>query len=193
MDGVPLHTLKRMDEENVMNLFDEIIVILEERLGFHVPSIVFWFVLICVVIALIKRIWGHDIKPMLRSVQAINLKIDKIDKIDELEEKHWNLQEESRKSDEKLESQIVRIETKLDVLSEKLDKKVDHDNEVRRGELKDHIRQNYGYYHSRGYITPMELEALKGLINSYEKSGGSNSFVHSIVEPEMYTWICKEQ
>ena len=34
----------------------------------------------------------------------------------------------------------------------------------------------------------MEKEALEGLIKQYEEHGGKNSFVHSIVEPEMQKW-----
>ena len=38
------------------------------------------------------------------------------------------------------------------------------------------------------YWNYMEKEALEGLIKQYESHGGKNSFVHSIVEPEMHTW-----
>ena len=34
----------------------------------------------------------------------------------------------------------------------------------------------------------MEREALEGLIEQYEAHGGKNSFVHSVVEPEMQIW-----
>lgn len=69
----------------------------------------------------------------------------------------------------------------------------DHD---KLAEYKDKIGQSYRYYKERKYsnedTTPywnhMEKEALEGLIKQYESHGGSNSFVHSIVEPEMQTW-----
>ena len=38
------------------------------------------------------------------------------------------------------------------------------------------------------YWNHMAKEALEGLIRQYESHGGSNSFVHSIVEPEIQTW-----
>ena len=34
----------------------------------------------------------------------------------------------------------------------------------------------------------MELEALEDLIDEYESADGKNSFVHSVVQKEMYTW-----
>ena len=32
------------------------------------------------------------------------------------------------------------------------------------------------------------METLEGLIKTYEDYGGKNSFVHSLVQKEMYTW-----
>ena len=63
-------------------------------------------------------------------------------------------------------------------------------------EYKDKVGQSYRYYKQRKfsdeepipYWNHMEKEALEGLIRQYESHGGSNSFVHSIVEPEMQTW-----
>ena len=57
-----------------------------------------------------------------------------------------------------------------------------------RAELKDKISQSYRYYHSSGRINDMELEALEDLIEEYESAGGKNSFVHTVVQKEMYTW-----
>lgn len=55
-------------------------------------------------------------------------------------------------------------------------------------ELKDSIRHCYSIYHDRGTITEMEKESLEDLITSYEDAGGKNSFVHNIVQKEMYEW-----
>lgn len=57
-----------------------------------------------------------------------------------------------------------------------------------RAELKDKISRSYRYYHSLGQINSMELEALEDLIEEYESADGQNSFVHSVVQKEMYTW-----
>lgn len=176
----------------MLDLVSDSIELLETRLGVNIPSFIFWIILIGIFIAIIRYAWVYEIHPMIIMIHEINAKIEKTDKIDELEQKQRALEKESRESDKILDGKIASITDKLDILNEKFDKKTDRDDEVRRGELKDRIRQSYGYYHNRGYITGMELEALKGLINSYEKSGGANSFVHTVVEPEMYTWEIRE-
>lgn len=64
-----------------------------------------------------------------------------------------------------------------------------HKSDVREmNKLKDTIRQAYSTYHREHQWNSMEKEAMEGLIASYESCGGNNSFVHSIVQKEMYTW-----
>ena len=50
------------------------------------------------------------------------------------------------------------------------------------------FRQSYRRYHLSQKITDMEFEALEDLIETYENYGGKNSFVHSVVQKEMYEW-----
>ena len=57
-----------------------------------------------------------------------------------------------------------------------------------RAELKDKIADSYRRYCDTKKINKIELEALEGLIEEYEAADGKNSFVHSIVQKEMYTW-----
>lgn len=57
-----------------------------------------------------------------------------------------------------------------------------------RAEMKDKISQLYRYYHEKQVWNDMEREAFNDLIDEYEDAGGSNSFVHSVVQPESYTW-----
>ena len=57
-----------------------------------------------------------------------------------------------------------------------------------KARLKDRISQVYRYYHKEQKWTSMEKESFSDLIRSYEASGGKNSFVHSICEPESETW-----
>ena len=69
-------------------------------------------------------------------------------------------------------------------------------DEDKLAEYKDKVGQSYRCYKLRKYSEEepvpywnhMEKEALEGLIKQYESHGGKNSFVHSIVEPEMQTW-----
>lgn len=93
---------------------------------------------------------------------------------------------------EELKKSINDIFVKLDEMQEKTDKRFE-DNEKNtnrriRAELKDKIGQSYRYYHKIGKINDMELEALEDLIKEYESVKGENSFVHSVVQKEMYTW-----
>ena len=92
----------------------------------------------------------------------------------------------------------TRISDSVNDIAKKIDQmKIDTDERFKksqekqdarvRAELKDKIGNLYRVYHNRGKITQMELEALEGLIDSYYKVGG-NSFVKSIVEPELFAW-----
>ena len=60
-----------------------------------------------------------------------------------------------------------------------------------QSEIKERIAQSYRDYNKTKQITSMELEALEDLIATYEEHGGENSFVHSKVQKEMYTWEVK--
>lgn len=82
---------------------------------------------------------------------------------------------------EKMEEMQNDTNAKFDALKERSDKRV-------RAELKDKIGASYRYYHNTRKINDMELEALEDLIEAYEDAGGENSFVHSVVQKEMYTW-----
>ena len=88
--------------------------------------------------------------------------------------------------------QSFEIQKKLtDAISE-LSKKIynmeERQKEVKRAEIKDKIAERYRYFHKKQKWTLKDKESLEGLIKAYEKNDGQNSFVHSDVEPEMYTW-----
>ena len=93
----------------------------------------------------------------------------------------------------------TRISDSVNDIAKKIDQmKIDTDERFKksqekqdarvRAELKDKIGNLYRVYHNRGKITQMEFEALEDLIRAYEAAHGENSFVHSIVEPELYCW-----
>lgn len=115
------------------------------------------------------------------------------------------LKELSDRHDELMNTQ-KRISDSVEIISNKLDKmkeetdnrfqeneKWKYENEEKqnakeRNKIKAEISNRYSIYHERRCITDIEFEALQGLISSYESFGGINSFVHSKVEPEMYSW-----
>ena len=107
-------------------------------------------------------------------------------------EQSFKIQKELTDSQNNLAESLSSISEKIDKMQHTTDlrfKESEEKNNKRiRAELKDKIGQSYRYYHERGKINDMELEALEDLIEEYEEADGKNSFVHSVVQKEMYTW-----
>lgn len=107
-------------------------------------------------------------------------------------EQSFAIQKELTDAQNKLSESLSIISQKIDDMQRNTDerfKESERKNNKRiRAELKDKISQSYRYYHSLGKINDMELEALEDLIEEYESADGKNSFVHSVVQKEMYTW-----
>lgn len=100
-------------------------------------------------------------KQLTNAIQEISDKLDKIQK--------------------DTEQRFLDNQRQLQEAKEKNDKRV-------RAEMKDKISRAYRYYHSKKCWNYMEKEALLDLIEEYESAGGENSFVHSVVVPEMCLW-----
>ena len=94
------------------------------------------------------------------------------------------IQRELTDSQNKLTDKVDDICRKLIDMEEKENKRV-------QSEIKERIAQSYRQYNETKQISYMELEALEDLIETYEAHGGENSFVHSVVQKEMYTWEAK--
>ncbi len=107
-------------------------------------------------------------------------------------EQSFTIQKELTDAQNKLSESLTIISKKIDDMQHNTDKRFreseQKNNKRIRAELKDKISQSYRYYHSLGKINDMELEALEDLIEEYESADGKNSFVHSVVQKEMYTW-----
>lgn len=107
-------------------------------------------------------------------------------------EQSFAIQKELTDTQNKLSKSMDDILRKIDMMQQNTDERFiesERKNNKRiRAELKDKISQSYRYYHSLGKINDMELEALEDLIEEYESAEGQNSFVHSVVQKEMYTW-----
>ena len=58
----------------------------------------------------------------------------------------------------------------------------------KRTDIKDKIERIYRECNEAQKITDMQYETLKELIEDYERHGGTNSFIHSVVQKEMYDW-----
>ena len=94
------------------------------------------------------------------------------------------IQKELNDTQNKITDKVEGICKKLDDMEEKENKRV-------QSEIKERIAQSYREYKETKQISSMELEALEDLIETYEAHGGENSFVHSVVQKEMYTWEIK--
>jgi len=138
-------------------------------------------------------------KPMLwirKKNQDHELLMQTIQNLTTLQHKHEHDVNESNSHDKILQDNISNINKKVDSLSTSIFEMRKIQDEDKLAEYKDKIGDSYRYYNERKYSdeTPvpywnhMEKESLEGLISQYEAHGGKNSFVHSVVEPEMQTW-----
>ena len=89
---------------------------------------------------------------------------------------------------DKIEDVFKKLETMQKQTDERFKKSEAKTNKRVQSDIKDKIAQSYRRYDKTKQITSMELEALEDLIDTYETFGGENSFVHSVVQKEMYTW-----
>lgn len=107
-------------------------------------------------------------------------------------EQSFSIQKELTDAQKKLSDSLSDISKKIDAMQKNTDERFEEserkNNKRIRAELKDKISQSYRYYHSLGKINDMELEALEDLIEEYESADGTNSFIHSVVQKEMYAW-----
>lgn len=93
-------------------------------------------------------------------------------------------------------NELTKISEVVDNIKDEVTLMRKQRDEDKLAEYKDKVGQSYRCYKERKYSEKepvpywnhMEKEALEGLIKQYESHGGKNSFVHSIVEPEMQTW-----
>lgn len=111
------------------------------------------------------------------------------------EEKHdheiQELKTHALKSDEnfdKVFASIRNLQTSIDAISDKVAEMQRRNDENEAARIKDRVAQAYRYYHSTGKLTKMEKEALEENIKAYSQYS-SNSFIHSVVEKELPTWI----
>ena len=107
-------------------------------------------------------------------------------------EQSFKIQKELTDAQKELAQSITSLSQKIDEMQHDTNERFlaseEKNNKRIRAELKDRIGQSYRYYHEKQKINDMEFEALEDLIASYESANGENSFVHSVVQKEMYTW-----
>lgn len=101
------------------------------------------------------------------------------------------LNDHAKRSDEnfdKIFHSINNVKDSIDSLSQRVEDMQRRADENEMHMLRDRIGQAYRYYKAKGEWTAMEKEAFDGLIQSYEKAGGTNGMVHSKAIPESFEW-----
>lgn len=143
------------------------------------------------------KLLKNDIKALSDIVVETQKKIDTYsDNRVKDREQSFQIQKQLIDAQNQISDSVKSIENKIDQMKHETDERFRKSEEKQdarvRAELKDKIGNSYRYYHAKGEISPMELEALEDLIQAYYKVNG-NSFVHKIVEPELYTWKVVEK
>lgn len=149
------------------------------------------------------NIFMSDVKKTVSEIQNNVVEIQ--NNMNKYSENRINDREISRKIQndwidiqEKNTEKIDSIINKIDKMKEDTDQRftnseerirVNEEKEKKRhiSELKDRISQSYRYHAKRGEITNVDFETLRDLIDAYSEFN-KNSFVHSVVEKQMYEW-----
>lgn len=132
--------------------------------------------------------FGVETKSM-RRIREQKEDIQKMhDQIKELEVERKLDVERSEKNDEEIKHSITELKATVTSLSEIVLETRENENKSRRAQFKDRIGQAYRIYHEKQEWRQMDKEAFDDLVRAYESVGGSNSFVHTICEPESQTW-----
>lgn len=161
---------------------------------------------ICTILLAFKFMWtlfdwfikllGLETRSMRLKREEHELLIATSKALNELKEKECEDTKQAIKHDQMIKKNLAMVsETMIQIKEEVTLMRTLRDND-KLAEYKDKVGQGYRFYKQRKfsdeepipYWNHMEKEALEGLIQQYESHGGSNSFVHSIVEPEMQTW-----
>ena len=101
--------------------------------------------------------------------------------------------DDSRKIRKEMYDVINKQSKNIEELKATVIKIQDINSETKRAEIKEKIERIYRECTHEQVCTEMQFESLKDLIEQYEKHGGDNSFVHTIVQEEMYKWqVVKE-
>lgn len=89
---------------------------------------------------------------------------------------------------ENLKADMSDIIAKVDNLVSMLEIEQDKRKKRERARFKKDIKEIYQKCNSTKTISHMDLNTLEDLIAEYEEADGKNSFVHTVVQQEMYTW-----
>lgn len=147
----------------------------------------------------LKKIWDDFYNRKKKKEELYQLILQTKQITDEYCQNRINDRNQSLKIQEQLTKSIQEINDKLDKMKydtdmrflenqKQLQETKEKTDKRTRAEMKDKISRAYRYYHAKKTWNYMEKEALLDLIEEYEVAGGKNSFIHSVVVPEMCLW-----
>lgn len=110
------------------------------------------------------------------------------DKLNQYEKNREHDRNDSIRIREEIYGAISKQSEGIDNLTQIINDMQIKNSKTKRAEIKEKIERIYSECHPAMTCTDMQLETLKDLIDEYEVHGGKNSFVHSTVQPEMYSW-----
>lgn len=109
-------------------------------------------------------------------------------KIDYLEETMTRARQQSIEIRAKMYDDLGEVKGNVKQIITTLDSMQMREKASKRADIKEKIERIYRECNEAQKITDMQYETLKELIEDYERHGGKNSFIHSVVQNEMYDW-----
>lgn len=109
-------------------------------------------------------------------------------KIDYLEETMTKARQQSIEIRAKMYDDLGEVKGNVKQIITTLDSMQKREKASKRADIKNKIERIYRECNAVEMITDMQFETLKELIEDYERHGGENSFIHSVVQKEMYDW-----
>ena len=106
---------------------------------------------------------------------------------EEIKEHQEEIQE-LYEADKDFMQEFEKVYNKIDKISEQLTDMQERNDARERADIKSHISALYQKFHEKQCWSEMEKESMEGLIAAYEECGGENSFIHDIVQKDMYIW-----
>ena len=126
------------------------------------------------------------IEEVRESFNDVNEKFEEFNEI-HAKERNQTLEVQQYWSD-KIDNVFEKLDEMQKDTNERFEESEEKQNKRVQSDIKERIAQSYRRYNSSKKITRMELESLEDLITTYEAHKGFNSFVHSVVQKDMYTW-----
>lgn len=132
--------------------------------------------------------FGIESKWRREKKEEHDLLMQTADHLNVLQEKHEEDVRQSIRHDKIIKEDLANLASIVEEINRKLDIMEGKNDANERAKLKDRIAQAYRKHSETKEWTSMEEETFHELISDYELHGGKNSFVHTVCEPESYSW-----